>query len=123
MMPKDSASAGNDQRWAAVGGDVVIATSLVLGGSVVAYDAATGVERWRHSEFGPSLFLPAVDGSVAYVDHGWVFASYDVNTGAVRWANPPSVFGNPATFYKGTPIIAGDRIFVAGSDASYALRR
>ena len=123
MIPKDSASAGNDRRWAAVGGDVVIATSMALAGSVIAYDAATGAERWRHTEFGPSLFLPAVDSAVAYVDHGWVFASYDVRTGAIRWANPTSIYSHPSTVYKGTPILGNDRIFVAGYDGSYALRR
>lgn len=123
MIPRDSASAGNDHRWAVVGGDVVIATSVVLGGSVIGYDAATGVEHWRHTEFAGSLFLPATDGSAVYVDHGWIFASYDVASGALRWANPTSEYGNPATVYKGTPIIASDRIFVAGRDGSYALRR
>lgn len=123
MVPKDSANAGNDHRWAAVGGDVVVATSVVGTGSIVVLDAASGTERWRHTEFGGSLFVPAVDASVAYVDHGWVFASYDLQSGVVRWANPATAFSHPQTPYKGTPIISSDRIFVAGSDASYALRR
>jgi hypothetical protein len=56
------------------------------------------------------------------MSHGWVFASYDLATGAIRWATPRD-FNGPATDYKGTPIIAGDRIYVAGLSASYALHR
>lgn len=117
-----SAAGGNDIRWATVSGDIVVVTSLKFGGLVVAYDAATGAERWRRTDFGGSLFLPAVDASAVFVDHGWVFASYDLATGATRWAVPTS-FKGPPTVYKGTPIISTDRIYVAGRDGSYALNR
>ena len=113
---------GQDERLAAAGGNVVLVTSSSGVGGIVAYDAATGTERWRRTDFNGSLFLPALDSTTAYVDHGWIFASYELLTGIQRWATPPSVRG-PATDYKGTAIIAGDRIFVAGRNASYALRR
>jgi outer membrane protein assembly factor BamB len=119
---QSSGQPGQDERLAAVGGDIVLVTSVTGNGAIVAYDAATGVERWRRTDYSGSFFLPAVDSTIAYVDHGWVFASYDLATGAIRWATPRD-FNGPATDYKGTPIIAGDRIYVAGLSASYALHR
>jgi outer membrane protein assembly factor BamB len=113
---------GQDERFAAVGGDVVLVTSLSGAGGTAAYDAGTGSERWRRTDFSGSLFLPMLDSTTAYVDHGWVFASYDLLTGAIRWAAPPDLSG-PVTDFKGTPIIASDRIYVAGNSGSYALRR
>jgi outer membrane protein assembly factor BamB len=112
----------SDTRWAAVGGDVVLVTSQTGSGMIVAYEAATGVEKWRRTEWSGSIFVPVLDSTVAYVDHGWVFASYDLATGATRWQTPQS-FNGPETVYKGGPIIAGSRIYVAGRNGSYALRR
>jgi hypothetical protein len=34
-----------------------------------------------------------------------------------------AIFSHPSTVYKGMPIIGSDRIFAAGYDGSYALRR
>jgi len=121
-MVHDPSKSLGDQRWAAVGGDVVLVTSQALAGMIVAYDAVTGTERWRRTEWGGSLFVPVLDSTVAYVDHGWVYASYDLATGATRWQTPLS-FSDPATVYKAEPIIAGDRIYVAARDGAYALRR
>lgn len=118
----NAAASLNDIRYPAVGGNIVVVTSLANAGMIVAYDAATGLERWRQLTNGGSLYPPAVDSTVAYVDHGWIFASYDMATGKVRWQTPQSVF-DPETPYKGTPVIAVDRIFVSARNGSYALRR
>ena len=109
-------------RHAAVGGDIALVTNGSVPGMIVAYDAATGVERWRRTAHGGSIFPPAMDATTAYVDHEWFFTAYDIATGAVRWETPQSIT-QPSTVYKGIAIIAGDRIFVGGRDGSYALWR
>ena len=63
-----------------------------------------------------------MDATTAYIDHGWIFAAYDSFTGTIRWQTPASL-SDPETVFKGTAIISNDRIFVAGRDGSYALRR
>lgn len=110
------------QRWAAVGGNALIVTNTAVPGMVVGYDPATGQERWRRTGNGDSLFPPAMDATTAYIDHGWIFAAYDSFTGTIRWQTPASL-SDPETVFKGTAIISNDRIFVAGRDGSYALRR
>jgi outer membrane protein assembly factor BamB len=112
----------NDMRWASAGGGIVLVTSNAHAGMIVAYDAATGVERWRRTEWGGSLYPPVLDDQVAYVDHGWIFASYDLQTGKTRWQTPRTT-EDPEAVFKGQAVIAGDRIFVAGRNGSYALRR
>ncbi|MEX2152608.1 MAG: PQQ-binding-like beta-propeller repeat protein [Gemmatimonadaceae bacterium] len=111
-----------DRRWAAVGGNHLLVTSQANRGMIVAYDPATGAERWRDTQHGGSLYPPVLDESTAYVDHGWIFASYDLMSGKVRWQTPQSV-REPATVFKGRPIIVSDRIYVAGRNGSYGLRR
>lgn len=111
-----------DRRWPAVGGSTLLVTSQANEGMIVAYDAGTGVERWRRTGFGGSLWLPVLDNDVAYVSHLWIFASYDLATGNTRWQTPQSL-DDPEAPFKGSPVIAGDRIYVAGRDGSYALRR
>jgi outer membrane protein assembly factor BamB len=111
-----------DQRWATAAAGIVLTTSLSVPGMIVAYDALTGAELWRRTDYGGSLYPPVLDSTVAYVDHGWIFASYDLATGATRWQTPRSE-SDPESPLKGRPVIAGDRIFVGGRDGSYALRR
>jgi outer membrane protein assembly factor BamB len=115
-------SAGNDTRWLAVGGGRLVATSVKTS-ALVAYDVATGKELWRVIGEGASLLAPAADSEVVYVDLGWMFASYDMVTGAKRWSSPRSFSDHPPTQYKGTPIISSDRLFIGGRDGAYALRR
>lgn len=114
-------SAG-DIPYAAAGATAVLVTSQAGRGGIYAYDPATGREIWRREDIGGSLHPPAIDGDVAYVDHGWIYASYELSTGRVRWQTPRSWL-DPETPYKGRPVIAKDRIYVAGRDGSYALRR
>jgi outer membrane protein assembly factor BamB len=111
-----------DVRYVSAGATVALVTSDAVPGGIVAYDVATGTELWRRMENGGSLYPPVLDATNAYVDHGWVFASYDLATGATRWQTPQSQWHHPEAPYKGRPIIAGDRIYVAGYDGSYALR-
>lgn len=111
-----------DIPFAAAGTSVVLVTSQADRGGIYAYEAATGKELWRRTDIGTSFVPPTADGDVAYVDYGWIFASYELSTGKVRWQTPQSV-QHPATPLKGRPVIAGDRIYVAGRDGSYALKR
>lgn len=111
-----------DLPYAAAGTSVVLVTSQADVGGIYAYDAATGKELWRRTDIGGSLLPPTIDGDIAYVDHGWIYASYELPTGKVRWQTPGSV-SQPGTFLKGRPVIAQDRIFLGGWDGSYALKR
>ena len=112
----------SDNRYPAAGESGLLVTSGANEGMIVAYEPATGLERWRYRPNGGSLYPPVIEGNTAYVDHGWFFASYDMRTGAVRWQVPQSI-RQPSTTLKGRPVVAGDRIFVAGRDGSYALTR
>lgn len=116
------ANSNGDERWAGVGGGVVLVTSGSTPAMIVAYEVATGVERWRRMDYGGSLYPPVLDSTAAFVDHGWIFASYDLATGSTRWQTPQSLF-DPQTTYKGRPIVTGSRVYVAGRDGSYALKR
>lgn len=111
-----------DMRFAAAGAATVLVTSQAVRGGIFAYDAATGTELWRRTDVGGSLGTPAIDGDIAYVDHGWIYASYEMSTGKVRWQTPAS-FLQPEAPFKARPVIARDRIYVAGRDGSYALKR
>lgn len=117
----DVTRSSGDQAYAAASESVVIVTSLANEGMIVGRDPETGAELWRHVPNGGSLFPAVIAGDVAYVDHGWIFASYDANTGALRWQTPLSVL-EPETPFKARPIVATDRIYVAGRDGSYALK-
>jgi outer membrane protein assembly factor BamB len=110
-----------DRGYATAGASIVIVTSQANEGMLVAYDPATGTERWRYKSNSGSMFPAVIHGDVAYVDHGWIFASYEANTGALRWQMPLTVL-DPETPFKGRPIVAGDRLYVAGRDGSYALK-
>lgn len=118
----DVARSLGDIPFAAAGTSVVLVTSQADRGGIYAYEAATGKELWRRTDITGSLLPPTVDGDVAYVDHNWIFASYELSTGKVRWQTPQS-WQQPATPLVGRPVIAGDRIYVAGRDGSYALKR
>lgn len=111
-----------DVRYVSAGSAIALVTSDAVPGGIVAYDVASGTELWRRADNGGSLYPPVLDATTAYVDHGWVFASYDLATGATRWQTPQSQWHHPEAPYKGRPIVAGDRIYVAGYDGSYALR-
>ena len=117
----DVARSATDKGYATAGESVVIVTSRANEGMIVGRDPQTGAELWRHVANGGSLFPAVIAGNVAYVDHGWIFASYDANTGALRWQLPLSVL-EPETPFKARPVVATDRIYVAGRDGSYALK-
>jgi outer membrane protein assembly factor BamB len=111
-----------DMRFASVGGNTLLVTNSALPPMIVAYDPATGTELWRNAHGGGSLFPAVLDSTTAYVDHGWIFASYELATGKLRWQTREGI-GMPDPPIMGRPIIAGDRIYVAGRDGSYALKR
>jgi outer membrane protein assembly factor BamB len=128
-IPQPNGSGGltlgswNDERWAASYGDNLIVTSEAYPGKIVAYDPATGAERWRNTEITAGhLGLPAMDESSVYLNYGWTYVVFDVATGKIRWKNPTSEL-LPPTMLFGRPVIAGDRIFLAGRDGSYAIAK
>jgi len=118
----DVAQSLGDHRWAAIAGNTLLVTNSSTPAMLVAYDPASGAERWRATRWGGSLYPPVMDESVAYVDHGWIFVSYDVASGKVHWQTGQS-FATPDPPVIGRAVIANDRIYVGGMNGSYALRK
>lgn len=112
-----------DERWAEAFGDHLVVTGKSGRGMVVAYDPATGAERWRNEEIaGVHLSHPAMDAGALYLGYGSLYAAFDLQTGRLRWRTPRSDTDAP-TMLQGKPVVGADRIFVAGRDGSYALRK
>lgn len=126
QLPSQSGPSGGwvgswvDERWAAALNDHLIVTSIVDQGMVVGYDPATGSERWRNRDiFGGPLSHPALDATTLYLGYGSLYATFDLETGRIRWRTPATDLG-PPTMLQGRPIIGTDRLYIAGRDGSYA---
>ncbi|HEY2854920.1 MAG TPA: PQQ-binding-like beta-propeller repeat protein [Gemmatimonadaceae bacterium] len=112
----------NDLRRVSVSGTVVVVGSST--GTVVGYDAATGLEHWRASpagEISADLSPAATDDSSAYVNFAADLVALDTRSGVVKWQTGlvPGVGGE----YWPKPAIDGDRLYVGGVHGFYALRR
>lgn len=117
----DTTRSLGEQRFPAVAGNLLVVTSN--DGPLQALDPATGKEIWRNSDIDAApLGKPVSDEETVYVDWNHFFIAFDAQTGKVRWKNPASLF-DEGTVFKGVPVIAADRIFVAGRDGSYALKK
>jgi eukaryotic-like serine/threonine-protein kinase len=108
-------------RWSTTAGTEMIGTPIVAGGSVyigagldqatgsmVALDAATGVERWRVDE---PVSSPTISGGTGYASSG---------TGAIMALNLVTGDELWRTNLRGTiraPAVAGDVVYVAADDA------
>jgi outer membrane protein assembly factor BamB len=81
----------------------------------VAYDAATGRERWRRTVENRYGKIAVHDGTV-YVDggHGVGLSALDAGTGAPRWELGR---GTPYTraMYGTAPVVGGDTCYVGGT--------
>jgi outer membrane protein assembly factor BamB len=110
-----------DTRWAGAVDGYLIVTSKVGRGMIVGYDPATGTERWRNEDIaGIHSSLPALDATTLYLGYGSLYAAFNLATGAMKWRTPETDRG-PETMLQGRPIIASDRLFLAGRDGSYAV--
>lgn len=90
---------------------------------IVSLDPATGAERWRNEEIaGAHLSHPVLDERSVYLGYGWIYAAFDLTSGRLRWLLPRTDV-DPATPLQGRPVIATDRILVAGRDGSYAIEK
>ncbi len=110
-----------DLRLLTISGSVLIASSVT--GYVLAYDAATGQERWRsNTKFGSAVHPLYNDGSLAYVVHlGGQLAAMDIASGAVRWTagtNQPGQWGE----FLGAPAVRDGNLYITGRTAMYAIR-
>jgi eukaryotic-like serine/threonine-protein kinase len=82
--------------------------------TLVAFDAATGQERWRRTTEQRYQDIAVHDGTV-YVDagHGIGLSALDAETGEPRWEIDR---GKPVTraMYGTAPVVAGDTCYVGG---------
>jgi outer membrane protein assembly factor BamB len=83
-------------------------------GDLVAFDAATGTERWRTSIGSAGFFSPAVADGVVYVgsDDGKLHA-IDANTGQERWS-----FAIPVAdevLFTSSPAVADGLVYITGT--------
>lgn len=111
----------SDGRFAATNATDVVVTSAT--GIVVDLDPATGALRWKNTDlpYAPIGF-PVVGDSSVYIDYNHMMVAFDLATGKIRWMDPPSVM-DPRTQFKGSPIVASDRLYVSGRDGSYAIKK
>ena len=115
----DDEPAFNDERPIAVVGDMIVVGSdrtIITG-----LDAATGAERWRTSSaYGSVNYEIASDGAYAYIVYaGLQLSAIDPVNGRVLWTSGSRSVGE----YSPYPVIAGDRVFIAGLGGYYALQR
>ncbi len=127
------------QAWAtSVGGNVVLGSPVVAGGTVVvsvwdlgagdggglvALDLATGAERWRYTPPFPARSAPAVDGDtvVATLGNGEVHA-VSLADGAVRWVHDVAGgLDSLASSAWGPPTIDAGVVYVAIQGRTTAL--
>lgn len=113
--------AGGDMRFGViVGGTLVVGSST---GTVVGLDLATGAERWRTDTQRGSADAPLVaDDSLVFVTHaGGQLAALRAETGEIVWraCNPLDRVG----FCNYTAAVDTDRLYYAGLEAAYAIRK
>jgi outer membrane protein assembly factor BamB len=90
-------------------------------GALIAFDAKTGVEQWRHTMAAAEAYSPVVaDGSVYVNSMDGSISALDGKTGTVRWRMPLGNFdgfGSPAS-----PAVADGVVYTANNDGVlYAL--
>lgn len=120
-IPPEPGGGYGDKRPLVVVGDIVVAGSDR--GILVGLDAATGLERWRWRQAGSTVAPITDDGQSAFVRiGGGELIALDAGTGVVRWREGAGGMGRGGTFAS-SPIAVGDRLYAAGFDGYYALRR
>jgi outer membrane protein assembly factor BamB len=90
-------------------------------GALIAFDATTGVEQWRHTMAATEAYSPVVANGSVYVNSmDGSISALDGRTGAVRWRTPLGNFdgfGSPAS-----PAVADGIVYTANNDGVlYAL--
>jgi outer membrane protein assembly factor BamB len=107
-------SAPHDFRPVVVSGETIVAGSLT--GEVRAYDAETRRERWRRSPVDASVaFGLAADEAQVYVPYlSGHLVALSIRDGAERWRTGGSRDG-----FTWTPLVAGARLFAAGSGVGF----
>lgn len=116
-----------DIRPVAITGGVALAGSTV--GPLVAYDVATGRERWRGERDATRTGsrderFAAADGTFYIVGRGagGVFA-HDSQTGALRWRYAPAYTPSNTGLPYSPVAVWGDYVLATAVDGLYAVRR
>ena len=120
LPPGTFGSPDADVRPLVASGGLVVAGSTT--GYLAAYDARTGVERWRNTAYRGSAAYPlTTDGRYVYAIHsGLQLAAFDLRTGSLEWLAGDNPGGGQ---FLPSPVASGDRLYVSGTDGFYALRR
>jgi outer membrane protein assembly factor BamB len=111
---EDDGRVAQDFRALAVSRGTLIAGSLT--GTVVAYDIATGEERWRQRPVSASIAftLTADSTGTVYVPYlSGELVALDIGTGRERWRTA----ARPG--FSWAPAVRGDRVYVAASRGGF----
>jgi outer membrane protein assembly factor BamB len=108
---------------------VIVDRTVVAGslsGVLVGIDAATGAELWRTPPgfvYPKGNVLGSHDGHAIIVQSGGDIAFVNARTGVEVWRDDPAGFPDGARTgdAASTTVDGGDRVFVAGYKAFYAL--
>lgn len=108
---------GPDARYA--GGPTVVGNLLMVGtlkGHLMAYDAATGKERWSAALDSAVISPPAIDAGMVFVrtNSGHVYA-FDADTGARQWLNDQGTVP-PLSLRGNGPLLAAHGVIMYGTD-------
>jgi 3',5'-cyclic AMP phosphodiesterase CpdA len=100
----------------ALAGDMVVVSTETpdSSGVLVALDAATGAQRWRHGEPSAVVHSPIVAGdAVVAVSVTGALVALDAATGTERWR---AQLGDPGVRWCfGAPAVVGDSVVAGGS--------
>jgi len=101
----------NKGQLSALDGVIFVPTS---DGTVTAYDASTGMVRWRYKTGGSSINGPVIANHVVYLTTDNALEAIDPTAGKALWSAPAPTFDSLST----SPTIA-DGVVYAGSADGY----
>jgi|GEM_PF-5145093 len=114
-----------EKRRGAVSHPTVAEGSLFVGGrngTLYAYNASTGKQRWTYPTGGPILSSPTVaDGRIFFLSQDSLFYALDAQTGERVWSFLTHWGGNSSPTVAGNTVYVGCQEFVGTEGYLYAL--